>query len=88
MLCYVYCNRFESGSVGLDRLSFIILQGFFAGQLKASVGGKNVFDPMNGAANGTFGAIVIVGDGLHRHVYRRRERLLCRWISPLRYRLH
>jgi len=37
--------------------------------LKSSVGGKNVFAPMNGAANGTLRAIVIVGDGFHRHVF-------------------
>ena len=46
-----------------------ILAGFFAGQLKAAIGGQNIFDPMNGAPNVAFGAIIIVGAGLHRHVF-------------------
>ena len=45
------------------------MQGFFTGQLKASIGGENVFDPMNGAANAAFGAIIIVGEGLHGDVF-------------------
>ena len=69
MLRYVYRYRLGSGYVGLDRLSFVALKGFFTGQLKATVGGQNIFDPMKGAANGTFGALVIVGEGLHRCVF-------------------
>ena len=66
-----YVNRHRLGSIHwrLVRLSFIVLQSFFAGQLKASVGGEDIFDPMKGAANGTFGAIVIVGDGLHGYAF-------------------
>ena len=69
MLRYINGYRFGSTSAGLARLGLVRLQGFFAGQLKSSVGGQNVFDPMNGAANGTFGAVIIVGDGLHGHVF-------------------
>ena len=53
-----------------DRLDFlVVLQGFFAGQLEATIGRKNIFDPMNGAANGAFVALIVIGDGLHGHVF-------------------
>ena len=47
----------------------VVLQGLFAGQLKTTVGSENIFDPMNGAANTAFIALIVVGDGLHRHVF-------------------
>ena len=59
MLCHVERNRFR----------LFELQGVFAGQLKATIGGKNIFDPMNGAADGAFGAIIVIGDGLHGGVF-------------------
>ena len=53
-----------------DRLDFlVVLQGFFAGQLESTIGRKNIFDPMNGAANGAFIALIVIGDGLHGHVF-------------------
>ena len=66
MLHHIHRNRL--GYV-LLRWSVDFLQGLFAGQLKTTVGGQNIFDPMNGAANSTFRAMVIVGDGLHRGVF-------------------
>ena len=53
-----------------DRLDFlVILQSFFAGQLKAAIGGQRIFDPMNGAADGAFATVVVVGNGLHGDVF-------------------
>jgi hypothetical protein len=64
MLHHVHRHRFGRNHFGL-----VVLQGFFTGQLKSTIGGQNLFDPMNGAANGTFGAIVVVGNGLHGGVF-------------------
>ena len=53
-----------------DRLDFlVILQGFFAGQLEATVGGQRLFDPMKGAADGALATAIVVGNGLHGDVF-------------------
>ena len=64
MLRHINRHRFWCFCLGL-----VVLQGFFTGQLKASISGQNIFDPLNGAANGTFGAIIVVGKGLHGNVF-------------------
>ena len=33
------------------------------------ISGQNIFDPLNRAANGTFGAIIVIGEGLHGDVF-------------------
>ena len=53
-----------------DRLDFlVILQGLFAGQLEATIGGQNIFDPMNGAADGAFATVIVISNGLHGGVF-------------------
>jgi len=66
-----YINRYRLGSIHwrLVRLRFIVLQSFFAGQLKSTIGRQNIFDPMNGEPNVAFGTIIIVGEELHGDVF-------------------
>ena len=47
MFRHIHGNRFHIG----------LLQGLLAGQLKATIGGKRVFDPHNRAANGTLKSV-------------------------------
>ena len=46
-----------------------VLKCLLAGQLKLSVGGQCLFDPMDGTADGTFGATVINADVFHSAVF-------------------
>ena len=50
-------------------LTVFVLQCRLAGQLKVAMRGQRLFDPVDGAANGTFGTAVIDGDVLHCPVF-------------------
>ena len=53
-----------------DRLDFlVVLQGCFAGQLEATIGGQRLCDPMKGAADGALATVIVVGNGPHGDVF-------------------
>ena len=52
-----------------DLFNLAVLQCRLAGQLKATIGGECVFDPFDGATDGTFGAVIVDTDVFHCSVF-------------------